>query len=686
MHAWTLNRTCTCGWLYSPRDASTTLSGMSRRAQWRSLATSMAPPKLELRPLPNQSFVQGYPGISAADTRPDAHLTGTIAVIVPTSKGVEAAWLRVEMCKVETLPRGQTWKELIGERPMDLWQAGAGNGGWEMLMPQTFSFRLNVPEKLPPSMRLGKHSGIKYQLIASLKVRLKKGFMRKDTYETVIQDTQEFVLEKHELHSTWPIYNMPEEYETKDDAYSAKLLRNKWAFGVTDQMDVRIIVANHGAKSTKLKSVSMGIRQTVTFFPDSGTNAQPIQQKSIMLDSKTKRINKKIKQGEFFLQDMDLLIPKKNTIMSIHTAKHIEVSHSLRVDVKMGKSVMTFDRINLLISGFLPTASSSLISRIGPVPALDTTQEANPHAMRELPSVFMSENDPYLSTSVAADTPASAEAPAGHTSFAGDPRASAIFMDGGVPIPEEGANDFTTLGSATPGHAAYEPVMPQPMASNSTWQLQHVSMRPGDIVNHQGGSAYRSSSNGSTPGSERPVSAFMMTPSQPGSRMGAVPSSHARSAHATQSFSSAEQEKVRLFERARAEAMQYQSDVGSRISFPSEQASTYAARQGQLHINPHVPPAQSAEEESAPSPFLTRSEARAVDEKSRLQSHYAQMDAAQTQPPAPPPATFDNRESSNMNATTDSPSYFPPINNEHPAEATMNVDSAPPRPPKVPLS
>ncbi|KAL4399722.1 division septum assembly protein [Malassezia pachydermatis] len=91
-----------------------------------------ASPSSFLRPPPNRDFLQGYPGISASDTRPDAHLSGTVEVQT-TSKGVEAAWLRIEMCKIETLPRGETWKELIGQGPIDVWTSSQGGSPWELL-------------------------------------------------------------------------------------------------------------------------------------------------------------------------------------------------------------------------------------------------------------------------------------------------------------------------------------------------------------------------------------------------------------------------------------------------------------------------------------------------------------------------------------------------------------------------
>ena len=107
-------------------------------------------------------------------------------------------------------------------------------------------------------------------------MRLKKGLLRKKKYETTVQDIQDLVLEKHELHSTWPIYNQPEEFQTKEGPFSAKLFRNKCAYGVTDQMDVRLVVSSQAAKTVKLKSITIGVRQTVTFFPEKGASSQPV--------------------------------------------------------------------------------------------------------------------------------------------------------------------------------------------------------------------------------------------------------------------------------------------------------------------------------------------------------------------------------------------------------------------------
>lgn len=52
-----------------------------------------------------------------------------------------------------------------------------------------------------------------YELVTSLCVRGKKGLLRSAPTSSIVQSTHPITIEKHELHSTWPIYNVPDEHE-----------------------------------------------------------------------------------------------------------------------------------------------------------------------------------------------------------------------------------------------------------------------------------------------------------------------------------------------------------------------------------------------------------------------------------------------------------------------------------------
>ena len=68
--------------------------------------------------------------------RPAAHLLGSIAAQLG-SKGAEVSWVRIEMSKVETLPSGESWTELIGKGPVDVWRA---QGEWQLMRSREFPF------------------------------------------------------------------------------------------------------------------------------------------------------------------------------------------------------------------------------------------------------------------------------------------------------------------------------------------------------------------------------------------------------------------------------------------------------------------------------------------------------------------------------------------------------------------
>jgi hypothetical protein len=69
-----------------------------------------------LRPLPHLDFIAGFPGIPGSAERAAAHITGTIEVRLGRA-GLKASFLRIELRKLETVPGGETWGELVGKGP-----------------------------------------------------------------------------------------------------------------------------------------------------------------------------------------------------------------------------------------------------------------------------------------------------------------------------------------------------------------------------------------------------------------------------------------------------------------------------------------------------------------------------------------------------------------------------------------
>ncbi|KAK0549145.1 hypothetical protein OC845_003261 [Tilletia horrida] len=356
--------------------------------------------KLSIEPNPKArepaSFIQGYPGIprAANHSRPSATITGVVHVR-SGSKGIQAAWLRIELRKNETIPPGDHWAELIGRAPTDLWTAPgvdartahaptakSGRGkiepaeqpqDWDTLPDaSSFPFTIPVPEGLPPTARIDKSASITYELVATLCIQTKRGLIKKETQSSIVQATQLVVIEKHELHSMHPIYHIADEHiastapsptNEPTSIVTAKVFRNQTCYGPGDTVNIRIIVTSDRISPVKLKNLSFAVRETITYRggpggttkggapttdgggdpTPAGSNAplgaspQPAStQKTEVICTKTKSIGKKMYKGDTLMFDLSAAIPKTHSLMSVATAKHIGVSYTMRIVVDLG--------------------------------------------------------------------------------------------------------------------------------------------------------------------------------------------------------------------------------------------------------------------------------------------------------------------------------------------------------------
>ncbi|GAC94671.1 hypothetical protein PHSY_002244 [Pseudozyma hubeiensis SY62] len=372
----------------------------------------MSQPKLNLRPPPHRDFIQGFPGIVASNARPPAHVAGTVEVRLGT-KGLRAAWLRIELRKLETLPGGESWGELIGRGPIDVWSAGKedtyksdSEKGWELLQTADFPFQVTIPEGLPPSAKLEKNAGIGYELVTSLCVRSKKGLLKKETTSSIIQNTHPLWLDKHELHSTWPIYSAPDDHEALQDDIRVKVMRERSCYGPGDNVGVRVILISDRVAPIKIKSISFSIRETITFkggAKKTFSSNKAASQKTETLSTKSKSFGKKVYKGDTHTFDLACQIPRTHSLMTIQTAKHIEVSYTLRVQVETAKKPIIIDHLPLTISNFARAASEGLMPRIGWVPGLSAPAEGTdyyPDEVATIPPSASNQQEPAIARSI----------------------------------------------------------------------------------------------------------------------------------------------------------------------------------------------------------------------------------------------------------------------------------------------
>ncbi|KAF8055857.1 hypothetical protein FPV67DRAFT_1567047 [Lyophyllum atratum] len=323
----------------------------------------MSQVKLTLRPPPNVDFVHGYPGIPpGGPDRPQAAVKGAIEVRAGP-QGVKAKWVRIELRKVETLPGGgmsNTFYDYVGPSPVNLWTSSDEYG---LLRTQDFPFSIRIPESIPPSIALDNRAGIQYELVASLCTKGKKGFLRKR--KSVVVSTQAaIIIDKHELHSTWPVYSQPETRQLVQDGCTLFVDRGQTCFGPGDRISVIALLRSDTLDNTILRGFELTLKESTIYRagPHSGKKSTAPQVKVITISDSKLAINAPLFAGTEHRAELTCSISPNHTTTSLSSARHIDVTYVLSIKAIVDQRPP--------IAMDLPVIVSNWQRRIGPAPTL----------------------------------------------------------------------------------------------------------------------------------------------------------------------------------------------------------------------------------------------------------------------------------------------------------------------------
>ncbi|RXW13252.1 hypothetical protein EST38_g12601 [Candolleomyces aberdarensis] len=326
---------------------------------------------IELRPPPNVDFVNGFPGIPpSGQERPQATVKGAIEVRVSPPTGIKAKWVRIELRKVEVLPPGgesNLYWDCIGT-PVNLWQATEEYG---LLRTQDFPFSIRIPESIPPSVELEGRASIGYELLASVCMKGKRGFLRK-AKSTVATSKALITIDKHELHSTWPIYNQPEIRHVSQEGINLMVERNHTCFGPGDRVAVTATVKSDSMHTVILRGFEIALKETTVLRAGpygAGRRTQP-QVRTISIAENKVMLNATMYGGQQKQAELSCTLNTKHTTPTLNAARHIDVTYTLMVKAVMGTGENLVMDLPVIISNWQRDVSASAIQQIGPTPNL----------------------------------------------------------------------------------------------------------------------------------------------------------------------------------------------------------------------------------------------------------------------------------------------------------------------------
>ncbi|KAF8912235.1 hypothetical protein CPB84DRAFT_1841909 [Gymnopilus junonius] len=540
----------------------------------------MSQVKINLQPPPNVDFVTGYPGIPPGHDRPQAAVKGAIEVRVPP-QGVKAKWVRIELRKVETLPGGgpaSTFYDFVGPSPVNLWTTA---DDYTLLRSQDFPFSIRIPESIPPSVTLDNRAAIGYELVASVCTKGKKGFLRK-AKSVVSSSISPIIIDKHELHSTWPLYCQPESRLLALERLSLIIERNHNCYGPGDRVSVVATVKSDALHTEILRGFEFSLKETTVFTPGThatGKKAAPMVRELNIAESKV-AVNATLYGGTSQTTELSLMISPDHTTTTLNTARHIDVTYTLCVRALMATGTPLVMELPVIISNWQRHVSYEAINRIGPTPGLSLVASTmSPIIPATNPARTI---QPAVSTATLPTTRPTVDTNLQHTrnnsatayntmpaNLSSAPRADdPTSRLGGLLVDEFGTNrpaittaPSLTATATTSGSAALSNA---PSLTATTSSTATGRNRPGSS-----GGGNRFTVKNATPQEE--AIARQRTPQPTGS------SSSGAASVAQKQWLSAEDEK-RLYEQARAQVAKVQASCYNTDGSPAQSVTSSPAR------------------------------------------------------------------------------------------------------------
>ncbi|KAH6902751.1 hypothetical protein BKA70DRAFT_624046 [Coprinopsis sp. MPI-PUGE-AT-0042] len=353
----------------------------------------MAQVTLTLRPPPNVDFVHGFPGIPPAQDRPQAVVKGALEIrLPPGTPRIKAKWVRIELRKIEQLPFGgpdSQFFDFVGQSPLNLWTTPDEYGE---LSSQDFPFAIRIPESIPPSVELDNRGQISYELVASICTKGKKGFLRKA--KAVVKDAKApITIDKHELHSTWPIYCQYEIRHTSQEGLTLTVERNQSCFGPGDRIAVTATVKSDAMHTVVITGFELALKEVTRLHPNNFVGVKRVATKlsEKFICSQRMESNATLYGGSQATVDLYCTLNPSHTTPTLTSARHMDINYICIVKAHLQTGGAIVSEIPVMISNWPRSASAQAIKQIGPTlnlslgPALNQSPPAaTPRAMAPL--------------------------------------------------------------------------------------------------------------------------------------------------------------------------------------------------------------------------------------------------------------------------------------------------------------
>ena len=191
-----------------------------------------------------------------------------------------------------------------------------------------------------------------HKLVASSLTSFRGFFRRRKT--AVISQATTIIIDKHELHSTWPVYSQPESRSVHQDGVHLTVDRGRTCYGPGDRVSVMAILKSDAVHPVVLRGFEFTLKETTIFRagPQATSKRSGPQTKVANIGEQKVPLNATLYNGTQHKAELGCLIPNTHTTTTLNAARHIDITYVIVVRAWIGSMQSVMIELPVIVSNW----------------------------------------------------------------------------------------------------------------------------------------------------------------------------------------------------------------------------------------------------------------------------------------------------------------------------------------------
>ena len=162
------------------------------------------------------------------------------------------------------------------------------------------------------------------------------------------------VIDKHELHSTWPVYCQQERRHLAQEGVNLIVERSRTCYGPGDRVAVTATLRSDSLHTVILRGFELTLKETTIFRMgafSSGKKAAPMVKHNIIGENKFP-VNATLYGGTEHRAELSCEVSQRHTTTTINSGRHIDITYVLSVKALMGTGTHLIMDLPIIVSNW----------------------------------------------------------------------------------------------------------------------------------------------------------------------------------------------------------------------------------------------------------------------------------------------------------------------------------------------